>query len=385
MSPAARKPSRPLTGRVVLLAHRLARPHATGIGRYVAGLASALARVWSPEAFVLAAAAEAEVAGWVPPGVAVARVPGPRRALLGAWTLLGRPSLDTLSGRPRLVHVLSPFAPVPTAAPVVATVHDLMPYRWPAWYGRGERAGFVRAVERFCAEAAHLVAVSATVAAELAARGVEPDRITVVHPGVDAAFFAPDPARTVAVCRANGVSPGGYLLAVGAVSSRKNAVVVVRALARLAPGERLPLLLAGPPGDGLDDLRAEAARLGVSSLVRHLGYVDAADLPPLVAGAAALVHPSREEGFGLPPLEAMAAGTPVVAADAASLPEVAGQAALLAPPDDPDAWAAAIAALRRDPELRARMVAAGRERAAGFTWERAAAATRAVYERLLGR
>lgn len=375
---------RPLAGRVVLLAHRLARPEATGIGRYAAGLATALARVWSPSAFVLAAAREAEPATWVPPGVGVVRLPGPRRALHAAWTLAGRPSLDVLAGRPRLLHVLSPFAPVPTAAPVVATVHDLMPYRWPSWYGRAERAGFVRAVERFCDEAAHLMAVSATVAAELAARGVPPARITVVPPGVDAAFFSPDPARTAAACRALGLEPGGYLVAIGTVSARKNAVVVVRALAALPPAERVPLVLAGPAADALEAVTAEATRLGVDGLVRHLGYVADADLPALVAGAAALVHPSREEGFGLPPLEAMAAGTPVVAADTTSLPEVTGGAALLADPDDPEAWATAIARLRTDVALRDRLVTAGRSRAARFTWERAAAATLAVYERVIG-
>jgi glycosyltransferase involved in cell wall biosynthesis len=375
---------RALQGRVVLLAHRLARPEATGIGRYVAGLATGLARVWSPEAFVLAAAPEAQQAAWVPAGVTVARLPGPRRALHAAWTFLGAPSLDRLVGRPRLVHVLAPFAPVPTRAAVVATVHDLMPFRHPGWYGRGERAAFVRAVERFCAGAAHLLAVSATVAGELADRGVGPERISVVPPGVDPRFFTPDPTRAAGAARARRLEPGRYLIAVGAVSSRKNAAVVVRALSRLDPRHRLPLVLCGPAGDGLAGLTAEAARLGVGDLLRHIGYVDDGELAALVAGAAALVHPSRDEGFGLPPVEAMAAGTPAVVARAASLPEVVGDAALLADPDDPDAWADAIAAVCTDGELRARLVTAGRARAAGFTWERSAAAALAAYERVLG-
>lgn len=367
------------TGRVVLLAHRLARPEATGIGRYVRGLVTALAA--DDPGFAVAAAPEHEEATWVPRDVAVLRLPGPRRALHAAWALTARPSLDRLVGRPRLVHVLSPFAPVRTAAPLVATIHDLMPLREPGWYGGGERLGFVRAVERFVATGAHLVAVSEVVAAELASLGADRSRIYVVPNGVDEVFFAPgDPAP---VCARLGLAPGRYLVAVGAVSHRKNAVVVVRALARLAPPARPPLVLAGPSADATAGILAEAARLGVD--VRHTGWLPDADLAPLVAGAAALVHPSRDEGFGLTPVEAMAAGTPAVVARAGALAETVGDAALLVDPDDPDAWAGAIATVLADADLRARLVAAGRARAAGLTWRRTAAATRRVHELVLGR
>jgi len=128
---------------------------------------------------------------------------------------------------------------------------------------------------------------------------------------------------------------------------------------------------------------AEIERLRLRERIRVTGFIPDADLHALLSGALALAHPSMDEGFGLPPLEAMAAGVPVAAARAGSIPEIVGDAAVLLDPSDEAAWTAALSDLAGDADLRARLRAAGRVRAADFTWERAAEATLAVYAKVL--
>ncbi|MBV8982404.1 MAG: glycosyltransferase, partial [Acidimicrobiia bacterium] len=148
-------------------------------------------------------------------------------------------------------------------------------------------------------------------------------------------------------------------------------------------GPDVPLVVAGPRGRGAEAFDAEARKLGLESAVRVTGFVPAADLPVLLAAALALVHPSKYEGFGLTPLEAMAAGTAVLAANTGALPEVVGDAGMLLPPDDVDAWANAMTRVNDDDALRRSMVERGRAWAEGFTWGRAAQETAAVYRTCL--
>jgi alpha-1,3-rhamnosyl/mannosyltransferase len=145
------------------------------------------------------------------------------------------------------------------------------------------------------------------------------------------------------------------------------------------------LLAAGPPGVGAGDVEAEAERLGVADRVRWAGFVDDTELPVLLHVALALVHPSRAEGFGLTPLEAMAAGAPALVSDVGAVREVTGEAAVLLDPGDPDGWASALRQVLVDPEHRAALVAAGTAHQARFTWRATAEATRAVYDEVLGR
>ena len=148
-------------------------------------------------------------------------------------------------------------------------------------------------------------------------------------------------------------------------------------------GPEVALLLAGRVHESGDAVIAEIDRLGLGSRVRVAGFVPDADLRVLVQGALALAHPSVDEGFGLPPLEAMAAGVAVVAARAGSVPEIVGDGGVLVEPLDEDAWTAALTMVVEDDEERRRLVAAGRTQSAAFTWERAAQQTLAVYERVL--
>jgi len=352
----------------------------TGIGRYVERLTSALAATAEPGwHYDVSAPRERGRPGWLPPGVGYRPVPGPRKGLHVAWTTIGHPRLERLVAPFDLVHVLHPSFPLPTRRPSVVSIHDLMLLEHPEWYQRDELWGFEHCMDRLAGGDGPVIAVSADVAERLVRLvGVARERITVVHLGVGDEFRRPAPAADIErVCEALGVRPGAYLLAVGNLSTRKNLVTLVRALAKVEAG--LPLVLAGRPGIGSEEVHDEVRRHSVSNRVRFAGFLPDGDLPALVQSAAALVHPAVDEGFGLPPLEAMAAGTPVIASLAGSIPEVVGEAALLVDPLDAGAWTEAINLVVADPERQAAMATAGRERAATFTWERAAAQTRAVH------
>jgi glycosyltransferase involved in cell wall biosynthesis len=176
---------------------------------------------------------------------------------------------------------------------------------------------------------------------------------------------------------------GPYLLGLGTVEPRKDLPTLVRAFAGLAGELPHRLVLAGLAGWGQGTLAAAVASSGVADRILLTGYLPEADKAALLTGADVFAYPSRYEGFGLPVLEAMACGTPVVTTTGGSLPEVAGDAALLVEPGDPDALAAALAKLAADPAARSAAAARGRTRAAAFTWDRCAAETTAAYHRAL--
>jgi glycosyltransferase involved in cell wall biosynthesis len=263
----------------------------------------------------------------------------------------------------------------------IVTVHDLAMMRFPETFG-SRRARYKSAMTRRAVSRATLViAVSSATATDLVELlAVDPARVRVVPNGVDGRFFAADTSGATAARRALGL-PEHYLLYLGRLEPRKNlpALIAAYAEARRRHGVRVPLVLAGPPSWLDEDLPGRAAAAGVGEHVRVLGHVDDSLLPGLLHGALALAYPSRYEGFGLPVLEAMAAGTAVVTSSVSALPEVAGDAALLVDPDDVAGLADALGRVTGDASLRDRLVAAGRARAAGFTWERAATATVDAY------
>ena len=267
--------------------------------------------------------------------------------------------------------VLSPANLAPLAgARNVVVIHDCAPFQDPAWYGGAYGAWHRTLVPRIARGAMLLIVPSEHVRAELGERfGVPRERMRVVAPGVDPAFRSPgDPAPLL---RRLGLERP-YVLGVGTDSPRKN----LRLLDKIAPELRaqgLDVAIAGSKRPYMPGTAGGSAR--------RLGYVPDADLPALYAGAAALAMPSLYEGFGLPCVEAMAAGTPVVAADRAALPEACGGAALLADPGDAGAFAAAL--LRASGPERERLVAAGRERTAELTWERTAEEVDRALEPLL--
>lgn len=208
----------------------------------------------------------------------------------------------------------------------------------------------------------------------VATYGVPADRVAAV-PLAAAADYRPQPEAAVrAAVEPLGLTPGGYVLTVGTLEPRKNHLTLFRAYAQYLalPGvPQLPLVVAGPSGWLYDGILAEPGRLGIADRVRFVGRVPA--LAPLYAGAAAFVYPSVYEGFGLPPLEAMACGAPTITSDATSLPEVVGNAGLTVPPDDVGGLRDALRRVLTGPGLAADLAARGRARAAEFSWERTAA------------
>ena len=322
--------------RVALHTGQLDQPVPGGIGRYVEGLLHHL-----PEA-----------------GVEVAAFSG-RRWHYAAWHRLRRPGVPAGAGAGAdVVHAPSLAIPPPGRRPLVVTVHDLAFRSHPDCFPPRGRAFHERGLALARSEAAAVVVPSRFTAGELADAGFDPARIHVVPHGIDRPpepHPGPGPGRDV-------VPPGPYLLAVGTREPRKGLGLLLAAHAALrATRPELALVVAGPPGWGPP---VDLDRPGVTAP----GRVSEAELDALYRGAAALALPSRTEGFGLPALEAMARGCPVVASAAGALPEVVGGAGLLVPAGDADALAAALARLIDDEDERRRRAEAGRRRAAGFTW-----------------
>jgi glycosyltransferase involved in cell wall biosynthesis len=270
-----------------------------------------------------------------------------------------------------LFHAVQP-ALVPAGRTVV-TCHDLIPACFPGEYlagpGRAAQALAYRRYLRRLAAARLVLAPSAETGGDVARlAGVDPARVRVVPWG------APEPVPP------QGEPPDGpYVLYAGAIEPHKNAATAVEAIARADPG--IGLVMAGPWSDRRERrLRGRAARAGAAGRVRWLGLLSAGRLASVRSGAIAVLVPSRKEGFGLPVLEAMVAGVPVLASDTPALREVGGDAATYLPPDDPDAWGRAIsAAAAASGAERAARARAGRERAASFTWERTALALVEAY------
>jgi len=219
------------------------------------------------------------------------------------------------------------------------------------------------------------VTVSHATADDLLHLGIPSDRLVVAPLGLTS---LPEPEPLSISER----PAGSYLLTVGETSPRKGYSVVLRALSRL--DHDLGLVIAGPAAADEHRLRSLTAELGLSRRVRRVGAVTDAGLASLYQDATALCFPSVAEGFGLPVLEAMAAGVPVVARDIPVTRELAGEAALYVASDDETAWAEAIGAIASDARLREELVVAGRRRASEFTWDRTATATLEAYRIALG-
>lgn len=352
-------------------------PRPAGAGRYAVELARALAatsevrlEVVGPpwlRAFGLDVSVEAPATG------AVARV---------AW------ELSVLPWRVRkleydLYHGTHFTVPSGLGRPTVATVHDLTFYLLPRRYDPPHR-WYYRALAHSAARASRIIVPSSSVASEFGRRfPLARSRVRVV-PEAPAPSFRPASEGEVAATLAKHGIERPYFLCVGTGEPNKRAVDALRALALLRErGKSCQLVLAGNPGRLTAALAREAARLGVEERVRFCGYVSDEDLRCLYTGAVALIFPSLIEGFGLPPLEAMACGTPVIATDAPAMNEVLRGAATFVPRRNPGAIAEACARLLGDLAQREEAAARALEHAARFTWTRTAAETLAVYHEVV--
>jgi glycosyltransferase involved in cell wall biosynthesis len=315
-------------------------------------------------------------------GVEPVILPLPAAVLYDAWHLLGIAGPARRVAPVDLVHAPSPAVPPTGGLPLVVTVHDAAPLVMPdAFTTRGvrfHRQGFAAAAKR----ARLVIAVSQFSADEVATHtAIARDRIRVVPNGVDRERATDDAVHRARASYAIDDAP--YVFWAGTFQPRKNVRVLLDAFTRLDRAV-VPhrLVLAGPPGWKPDDADAQVAH-ALGDRVRLLGPVQRDQLFPLFAGADLFAFPSRHEGFGIPVLEAMAQGTPVVCSDIPALREVAGDAAVFLAPDDVAAWVDAITALVAHPEAHAALVDAGAERVAGYSWERCARETAAVYREAL--
>lgn len=277
-------------------------------------------------------------------------------------------------------HLLMPLSGVPT----VLTVHDLIFHRFPQ-YHKPLNYGYLRlAMPLYVRRADAVIAVSEATRRDLIELyGTPPQKVHVIPEAAAPAFRPATPAAAAEVRRHYGLPPR-FLLTVGTVEPRKNLPGLFHALAALRREEAIPLVVAGSKGWLYEETFRTLEVLGLGDQVVFLGYVPDASLAALYTAAEAVVLPSLYEGFGLPVLEAMSCGAPVVCSRTSSLPEVGGDAARYFDPCEPEEMAAAILQVWRDEALREAMRAAGFQRAAGFSWERAAAQTLALYETLLG-
>ena len=268
--------------------------------------------------------------------------------------------------------------------PGVVTIHDLAIYDHPEWFPGGQWFATRVVVPLSVRRARVIICPSeATKGATVRLFGIDPVRCRVIPHGVETEFALPASALVRDGVKARYALPDRYLLQLGTVQPRKNYVTSLRALARIPLGQRMPLIVAGAFGWQYDAVVETVRELDLRGWVRFVGYAGMTDLPALYQMAQAVLFPSLDEGFGLPVLEAFAAGTPVVASNAGAIPEVAGDAALLSAPEDAEALADNVLRLVTDRELRERQVAAGRARAALYTWSASAAAHRDAYESAL--
>jgi glycosyltransferase involved in cell wall biosynthesis len=273
-----------------------------------------------------------------------------------------------------VVHGTNYVVPPARASALVVTVHDLSALRFPEWCRPAARA-YPDLVKKAVDRGAWVHADSTFVAREVTELlGVPATRVRAVHLGVSPPSAAGPAARALPDWVTS------YILAVGTVEPRKGFPLLVDAFGRLAGGHPgLALVIAGSSGWGSADLDRAVAACPAGERVLRLGWVDDQQRDALTAAATVFAYPSRYEGFGLPPLQAMAAGTPVVASDCGALAEVLGDAALLVPAGDADSLAGALGRLLDDAGARSQLSQRGIGRAATFTWELCATGMVALY------
>ena len=312
-------------------------------------------------AYGLSAKAGRSLPGVLPPTVRAGRpIPIPAAALLRVWQRSEHPAVERWTGPVDVVHGTNFVVPPSRHAARLVTVHDLTPVRFPELCSPTSLR-YPRLIRRALDHGASVHTVSRAMADEVVDHfQLDPARVHVIHNGLTPLPppLPPDEAAPP------------YILALGTVEPRKGLPDLVAAFDRIAGSvPDLQLKIAGPAGWGEEALEAARRSARHADRIHRVGWVE--DRSTLLAGARLLAYPSVYEGFGLPPLEAMALGVPVVATTAGAIPEVAGEAALLVAPGDPHALAEALLAVATDSAISARLIAAGRERARLFSWERA--------------
>ncbi|MEE8472104.1 MAG: glycosyltransferase family 1 protein [Dehalococcoidia bacterium] len=376
--------------RIAIDAASLQKPK-TGIGEYTANMIRALGRLQDPELVLFYNSFRRRRPDSLIDGLDEARFRTatlriPARLVSLAWQVIPLPPADWVTGPVDIFH--SPnYRIVPVRhAKLVVTVHDLVVLKYPEYqfFTRVKHiGGWLRKLNRADA----VVAVSENTRKDiLELLDVPPEKVHTVYNGYNADLFRSDlsPEYVEGVLRRYHLGTP-YILSLGTLEPRKNLVRLIQAfhLLRKKSPDPIYLVLAGAMGWKYDIIFNEIRRLGLHDSVSYLGYAPDEDLPGLIKGARALAYPSLYEGFGIPPLEAMAVGTPVITSNAASLPEVVGEAGLQVDPEDVGAIAAALERVCGDDALAEDMRAKGLKRAQQFSWDRAARQVMEIYHKLL--
>ncbi|HEY7660260.1 MAG TPA: glycosyltransferase family 1 protein [Actinomycetota bacterium] len=355
-----------------------------GLGRYAASLAEAmLAQGAALSAFV----SDPSDSRLRPPlSELPMRTVGwsrPRWRLEAGMSYAGSPSIDRALQGVRLFHATDHLLPRLSRAASVFTLHDTA-YLGPSagryhlarnrWFLRTMMPRFLNRADRIITPSEH------TRRDALRHYRLDPAKIEVIPEGVDDRFHPGLPAETVSAIRERYRLPDRFVLCVGTIEPRKNLTTLLDAYAELRRDHPdVGLVLAGGLGWMVDDVIARVRSLRLERDVRLTGYVPDDEVPAVMNAADAFAYPSEYEGFGLPPLEAMACGVPVICSDATSLPEVVGDGGIQVPPHDVGAWVRALRRVLEDEEVAAALRAKGPARAARFTWTEAASRTIEVY------
>jgi glycosyltransferase involved in cell wall biosynthesis len=346
----------------------------TGVGTSVAGFISAVAT--DPDLDVVGYGLSATAGDVLPERLpatvrAGRRIPIPATVLLRTWAHFDHPAVELWTGPVDVVHGTNFVVPPSREAARLVTVHDLTPVRFPDLCS-ATSLRYPSLIRRAIQRGASIHAVSQSMADDVMDHfDVEPDRVHVIYNGLTP-LPPPRPPE-------NAEPP--YLLAIGTVEPRKGLPDLVAAFDRIADSiPDIHLKIAGPPGWGEEALAATLRSARYRDRIQRIGWSD--DRSSLIAGARLLAYPSLYEGFGLPPLEAMSLGVPVVATTAGAIPEVVGDAAVLVAPRDVPALAEALLAVAEDATIRERLIALGTERVRSFSWQRAGQQLAQLYRTL---
>lgn len=291
--------------------------------------------------------------------------------------------LSLMRLQPDLHHGMAFAIPLLSPVPSVATIFDLSFIRFPERLTRARRLYLRWAVGISASRARRIIAISESGKSEIhSVLGVPLDRIDVAVPGVSD-HFRPLPASEIAAFRDRHSLPARFILYLGTLEPRKNLNILLSAYAALPNRNDVKLVLAGGKGWQTEQIFGLIEQLGIQNDVILPGYIPAEDLPLWYNAAEVFAYPSVYEGFGIPPLEAMACGTPVLASDTTSLPEAVGTSGILLPPTNIEAWQGALASILANPAQRADYAARGQERARQFTWQNTARSIVDSYDRAL--
>jgi glycosyltransferase involved in cell wall biosynthesis len=363
-----------------------------GIGRYTRNLVRALADHDSRNRYTLFLAGgwgEGDGLGGWPSNFRVRSVPLSDRWMHILWQRMRLPvPIQLFTGPLDLYHSPDFVLPPTGRTPAILTVHDLSFLRLPQFFVAGFRKYLEAAVSRAVKNAQHILADSESTRRDLVElMDVASGRVSVLYPGVEPRFRPVKDAELLDAVRTRYALPERFILGLSTLQPRKNFDGLIKSFHQLLQRRRtqpeienLYLVIGGGKGWMYEDTLALVKRLQLEGRVRFTGFVADQDLPILYSLALVFAFPSWYEGFGLPVLEAMACGTPVVAADNSSLPEVVGQAGIMIDAGDTDGLSEALGELACNDPLRSRLVTAGHEQACRFTWKAAAERLLAVYK-----